>query len=218
MLSLVLKDLHAARWWLALVLPLLAVQLLGVARVPPLFLAVSLLISGLLAFGAIVIEEYQGTEVLWCSLPVTRADIVWARYASTLLGAALGLGTSWAVGVATLRRLSSERPAAPLNVEPAAYAAALALILFVAALYLPCYFRWGAGRGLMAFSVVLLGFVVSLALGGWLAELLGGSREEIVAYLAAAGRRAGYLAGAASLAIFAVSAAVASRFYSMRDC
>jgi ABC-type transport system involved in multi-copper enzyme maturation permease subunit len=166
MLSLVWKDVSAARWFLLLILPLFAVQLVGLATAPPAFIVVTLLFSALLAFGFVGIEEIQGTEALWCSLPVSRLDVVLARYLTTLLGTVVGLGISWAVGSFAFGWMSRDPEGSTVHIEAGAYASLFFLIAVTAALYYPCYFRWGAGKGLQVFSMVVLGLVLVGAAGG----------------------------------------------------
>ena len=232
MLRLVWKDLVVSGWFLLAVMPLYAMQLAGVAAVPPALLVVTALFTAALAFGPIGIEEVQGTETLWCSLPVSRREIVFARYAATLGGIALGLGTSWTVAraanalVASASRTASDVPA------PGAYAGLLIVFLLCAALYLPCYFRLGAGRGLMLCAVLMLGLVAIVSVLGWLAVRLGGGaeamealREQDPARIAAAREwlvRRGDLVAAALAAgaalLFGVSALVSAHYYVKRDC
>jgi len=166
MLSLVCKDVSAARWFLLLILPLFAVQLIGVAAAPPAFLVVTLLFSALLAFGFLGIDEIQGVEALWCSLPVSRLDVVLARYVTTLLGTVVGLGISWTVGRVAFEWMSRDPQGSTVHIEAPVYASLFFLIAVAAALYLPCYFRWGAGKGLQVFSVIVLGLVVAGAAAG----------------------------------------------------
>jgi hypothetical protein len=166
MLDLVWKDFSAARWFLLLIVPLSALQLVGVAEVPPVFVMVTLLSSALLAFGPVGIEELQGTEALWCSLPVSRLDVVLARYLTTLIGTAVGLGTSRLVGGLAFGWVSRDPQGATVHLDARVYASLFFLITGAAGLYLPCYFRWGGGKGLQVFSMVVLGLVLAGAAGG----------------------------------------------------
>jgi ABC-type transport system involved in multi-copper enzyme maturation permease subunit len=232
MLRLVWKDAVAAGWFLLAGMPLYAVQVAGVASVPPALLAVTALFTAALAFGPIGIEEVQGTETLWCSLPVSRRQIVFARYAATACGIALGLGTSWGVARAAtaLVRIGPRQASEILGTDP--YASLFAVFLLSAALFLPCYFRLGAGRGLMLFSLLVLGLLVSMSALGWLAvELAGGQealralREQDPTRIAAAREwldrwggvvSAGLVAGAVLL--FGMSALLSAQLYSKKDC
>jgi ABC-type transport system involved in multi-copper enzyme maturation permease subunit len=166
MLSLVRKDLSAARWFLLLILPLFSIQLIGLTAAPPAFVLVTLLFSALLAFGFLGIDEIQGIEPLWCSLPVSRLDVVLARYLTTLLGTVVALGISWAVGRLAVEWMSRDPQGSTVHIEAPVYASLFLLIAVAASLYLPCYFRWGAGKGLQVFSMLVLGLVLVGAAGG----------------------------------------------------
>ena len=84
--NLVYKDLVAARWFLLAALPIYSLQLVTLDTSPPVALLFVLIFSALFAFGSIGVEETQGTEVTWCSLPVDRGTIVVARSPLTRSG------------------------------------------------------------------------------------------------------------------------------------
>lgn len=232
MLRLVWKDVAAAGWFLLVGLPLYVVQAVGMAAAAPALLVVTLVFTVALAFGSIGIEELQDTEVSWLSLPVSRRDLVLARYASTALGTLLGLGTSWvAARVAWAWILTGSRvPSAPPGAG--AYAVLFAFFLVAAALFLPCYFRLGMGRGLLLFSALSFALLVLVSLAGWAAVRLAGGPEAIEALriqdperLAAArawldrwGAALAAGAAATAAALFAGSAALSTTFYRNRDC
>jgi len=215
MLNLIVKDLIVARWFLPVILVLYAAQLATMTVSPPAALVITLLFTSLMAFGSVGIEEAQGTEVTWSSLPVDRRQIVLARYATTLLAIALGLGISWAIGGRVL--------------GVAAQSSAFFLLTVTASLFLPCYFRLGFGRGLAAFAIVSLGILVLLAGAGALISLLtDGSalpdisdEQRVAAAEAWLDRAAPFVASAlvgSALALAAVSALLSVRWYSARDC
>jgi len=165
MFSLVWKDVAAAGRLLWIVLAVGAAQLAGMAFLPSTYVLGVLIFSALLAFGSLAIEEYQRTELLWISVPVSRAQIVTARYLTTILGAVVGLAIGWAIAnwVARLAPAAAEGPAALLSLE--AHVVLLAVLTLAAAVHLPLHFRLGAGRGLMSFVAISLAglIVVSLA-------------------------------------------------------
>lgn len=231
MLRLVWKDVAVAGWFLVAGIPLYAVQAVGMAAAAPALLFVTILFTAALAFGSIVIEEIQRTEPSWLSLPVSRRDVVVARYASTVLGTLLGLGTSWiAARVASAWILADSRlPSAPAGAG--AYAALFAFFLLAGALFLPCYFRLGLGRGLLLFSGLSLALIVLVSLAGSAAVRLAGGPEALETLrlqdperLAAArawlDRWSSALAAGAvatTVVLFAGSAALATAFYRNRD-
>jgi len=210
--NLVYKDVVAARWLLLAALPIYALQLVTLDASPPVTLALAFIFSALFASGSLAIDEVQGTEVTWCSLPVDRGTLVVARYATVTLGILLGLG-----------------PCAAISGKTVGLGALVVLFFMLqstAALFLPCYFRFGAGRGLMVFAVVTLVIVVALTLAGALFAAITDAdltpdRERIVA-LEAWFEAVRVIVTVAlivtALAATAGSAALAIRWYAARDC
>jgi len=232
MLDLVWKDLRASRLRLLAALPIYVLNLAAMVSVPSVFVMIALIFSGALAFGSLLVEELEGTETLWASLPVRRADIVFARYLTTILGAVLGLGISFGVERAT----ASFRGSAGSSLASlAAHGVLLFLLLLVASVLLPLCLRLGAMNGSLAFAAIVVGVLVIVSLAGqgalWLMgkgnPLLDpgiyrgapttGEAREAAAWL----RRHGLLLlGMASLitaGALAVSAGIARRLYETRD-
>lgn len=228
MLKLVLKDLLAARLILLLVVPLYAVQLLGLAGSPPAFLLATLLFTTGFAFGSIALEEAQNTEILWCSLPTSRRGIVFARYLTMLLGTSAGLGMSWAVGHLTSRWMSSGTEEASYHLQPTIYAALFLLLLLAGSIFLPCYFRLGAGRGLALFSIIILVLTLFTATGATLFIHLTENHlprspdpytlSQVKTWLERWGSTLAVALGGSVLVPTAVSATFAAMFYENRDC
>jgi ABC-type transport system involved in multi-copper enzyme maturation permease subunit len=175
MTDLVWKDIVVARWVLILLIPFYVLQLAFTASQAPIFFIFTTLFTGLLGFGSIGLEDHQNTESLWCSLPVTRRDVVLARYLSTALGLLLGLGLSWSIGRATTLWMgTAARGGSAASTGFLVYAALFALLVLLAAVFLPCYFRFGAGRGLVVFSAIGIGVLIVAPLLLQLALLLAG--------------------------------------------
>ena len=164
MLDLVWKDVVAARRLLWLALPLGGLQIAIMSFVPPVYLMAALTFSALLAFGSIAVEENQRTELLWNSLPVTRGEFVAARYLTTLVGMLAGLAFSWTLAQAVTRLASgaADGPAPLLSLD--AHAVLFGLLVFGAAVYLPLYFRFGAGRGLLYLSGIAVAGLIIVSL------------------------------------------------------
>jgi ABC-type transport system involved in multi-copper enzyme maturation permease subunit len=164
MIDLVWKDFVAARRLLWLVIPLGGVQVAVMSFIPPIYVTAVLIFSALLGFGSIWVEEYQGTELLWNSLPVTRGQFVAARYLTTLIGMVAGLALSLTLAQAVTRMASgvADGPAAFLGFP--AHVVMFAFLVLAAAIYLPLYFRFGAGRGLMFFLAIAMAVVVIVSL------------------------------------------------------
>lgn len=229
MLRLVWKDVVAAYWVLPGAVVLYLVQLITTTGVPVALLAMTLVFTALFAFGPIGVDEIQGTEMLWCSLPVGRRDIVLARYLAVLLGILLGLAPSWLAARVALVWASPGAEAGSVPVGAGSYAALFCLLLLSATLFLPCYFRLGAGRGLLLFLVLALGGLVALSALGSAALYLAGGADAVEALRradpaelyarAARWRAAAAVAGPlVALALYAGSATLSVRFYQQRDC
>ncbi|HSG82397.1 MAG TPA: ABC-2 transporter permease [Gemmatimonadota bacterium] len=229
MRSLVWKDVVAARRLLWLVLPLGAVQLAVMSFVPGMYVMAALTFAVLLALGSIAIEEYQGTDLLWNSLPVSRGQFVAARYLTTLLGGAAGLTLSWALAQTVTRMASSGAGGSSALLGLGAHAVLFALLLFAVALYLPLYFGFGAGRALLYFSgIAVAGLIVLYVATQLLLAATGyaspGDPEVRRALLISvldwvAPRFGGLLAGFLTTAALAtgVSLFVSRRVYEARD-
>ncbi|KPK79782.1 MAG: hypothetical protein AMS25_11395 [Gemmatimonas sp. SM23_52] len=230
MLDLVYKDIVAARRLLWLVLPLGGVQIAGMAFVPLVYIITALTFSALLAFGSIALEEGQRTELLWNSLPVSRAEFVAARYLTTLIGMLAALILSWALAQAVTRLASgaADGPAGLLGLE--AHALLFGFLALGAAVYLPLYFRFGAGRGLLYLSAIAVAglLIVSLVTQQILAakgypsasadpQAWRAVMTELVEWVEPRfGRLLSLFVGAAALAL-GVSLLVSRRLYEARD-
>jgi len=234
MSSLVWKDVVAGGRLLAVVLPLGVLQVATFALTGPLFFVGAMMFTGLLAFGSIAIEEMQDTERLWASLPVTRGQIVAARYTTVLLGIATGLGSSWAAGrAAAMLPITPEwDPAAVAN--PGVLAAMAAILMLSAAVFLPLCFRFGAGRGVVIYLAVSVGFLLLVSVAGQVILLARGYsgplldpeawktagpelREKLAAWLTPRIPAILGLLVSFAAAAFALSALVSRKIYELRD-
>jgi len=236
-LRLVWKDVVAARWLLLAGLPIYAFNLAAMIGVRPVYVMISFLVSMMLAFGSLGIEEMQGTGTLWASLPVRRAEIVFARYLTVMLGALTGLGISLGVdrAMTAVSAVAGRGAGASLGASAGAHVVLLLLILLVAAVLLPLCFRLGAGNGVLAFGVVSVVAILVLSLGGQLALWLAGlsnplldpalyrgapEAEQTRAALDWLRRRGGIILGLSGLltaVALVFSAALSRNVFEMRD-
>lgn len=234
MVSLVWKDIVAARRILLLVIPLGVLQLAVFASAGPFIFPAALFFSAVLASGSIVLEEAQRTEAMWNSLPASRGQVVFARYLTVLLGIVTGVGLSWAVRQGVGRLMPEQGMGSDPIASTAALAAVFVVLVFTAALYLPFYFRWGAGRGAVILSAVGVGsLLVITLLVRWLLEANGCAgptlqpdawnaadpavRAEFEARLAFAIPRVLGASMCGSLLAFAVSSVASWFLYEARD-
>jgi hypothetical protein len=235
MLSLVWKDVVAARrLLLLLVIPLGVVQVAVMSFFPVIYGVAVLTFAALLALGSIAVEEAERTELLWNSLPVSRGQFVAARYLTALIGMVAGLGLGWGLAQAMARLASSgaDGPSAVLGLD--AHALLFGVLACGVAVFLPLYFRFGVGRALLFFSAIA---VATLLLVSLLADIILSAKgypspvSDPEAWRAAApalmsgltewiaprfGRLLAVFVGAAVI-VMGVSLAVSRRIYAVRD-
>lgn len=231
MRSLLWKDLVVGKWFWIAAVPIYFGQLVATSDLPPAFVLLTLAGAGFFAFVNIGLEEMQGTENLWSSLPVSRRQIVLARYGALLLGVLFGLGASMTIGQTVPSWAGEGRAGAATLLGLRGYSVLVFVVLMCGAGYLPCYFRFGAARGLQVFSALAVGglLVASiigssiLALAGWgdVVANLGQPTPEQVALLERWVEQWGTMLAAMlvvlALGVTAFSAALSIQFYSARD-
>ncbi len=233
MLNLLLKDVKAGAIFLWAVVPLNMVAALQMSRSGGAFFWANLTCAALILVAVSMLEWKNDAGPFVHSLPVTRAMVVRGRY---LTAAAIGL-LSLLVGAAvgTARGLALAAQGAPWPRWVAGDMALAFVLAFavVAAVYLPCYFRWGFGRGnIVAALVLAAGIIVSDLAGPAVAGLPGvpaagtfysgvppGRIPQGVARLA---DRVGMTTGAIlvlalAAGVLAVSAQAAARAYERRE-
>ena len=135
------------------------------------FFLLSLALAAALSLCVPTIEWYQETDPMLHSLPLRRESVVVARYLVALIAGGLA-GIAWTTtGRLLLPILDAGRtnPAMWMTIE-GGLTFLIAVGLFVS-LFFPLYFRFGMGKGAMAFLGASLGL---LALGYGTAHLAGG--------------------------------------------
>lgn len=229
MRSLIWKDIVVAKWLLAAAIPVYVGQLIAMADVPPMFATLTMLGAVFFAVVSVGVEETQRTETLWNSLPVSRSLIVYARYLTTVIAIGFALGASWIIGLAMAGWFHPDAGAGPLGAR--AYLTLACVLLLFAALFLPCYFRFGAGTGVQVFAALSLGLMILLSVAGSLVVFANGGAEalaelrdpsperieEMRRWLASSADA--LLAGltVTTLALTAWSATLSAQFYRTRD-
>jgi hypothetical protein len=116
------------------------------------------------------------------SLPVTRAMVVRARYGTALLVGLLSLAIGVAIGTAVGLSLMMRGEAWPRWVAGDVGLAFVLVFAFIASVYLPCYFRWGFGKGTVAAAVVLAGAVIAADIAGPVMTGVAGAAGGVLAY------------------------------------
>jgi hypothetical protein len=166
MLNLFLKDVKAGGIFLWAVVPLSVIAALQVSRSGGGFFWANVTCAALILVGVSTLEWKNDAEPFVHSLPVTRAIVVRARY---MTGAAIGL-LSLLVGatVGTARGLGLAAQGMPWPRWVSGDMALAFVLAFavVAAIYLPCSFRWGFGKGNVAAALVLAAAIVVSSIVG----------------------------------------------------
>jgi hypothetical protein len=233
MLNLFLKDVKAGAAFLWAVVPLNVVAALQVSRSGGAFFWANVTCASLILVAVSMLEWKNDADPFVHSLPVTRAMVVRARYLTAAAAGLLSLLVAAAVGAARGFALEAQGAPWPRWVAPDMAVAFVLAFAVIAAVYLPCYFKWGFGKGNVTAALVLAaGVVVSgisgpasagvpgMAGGGAaVAGVPPGRIPQGVAFLV---DRAGLAAGGAIvLALAAVllagSAEVAARAYERRE-
>jgi hypothetical protein len=162
---LVLKDLRVLRPWWWLIVPghmLFAAN--GVVS-PELFFGMNAALAWSYTAILIVVDWTQGADRFLASLPVSRGDVVKARYAGALGAAVIGTLLYAVYGRVILTfatgRLRDRWADAAGWEAPVGLFAFFLTVWLVSAAYLPFYFRWGLGKGTWLF---LAGLTLPIAL------------------------------------------------------
>ena len=160
MLSLIYKDLRVGLPVLAVLVVMFILGSAGAVRAP-VFFDVSLVFAVTLMLGLSQMDWRHGVDRFVHSLPVSRKLVVYSRYVSALLGGALTLTIAGTAGM--LRGMAFDTVGLAWPRMVAADVALAWVLLFAAfvALYLPCYFRWGHGKGYIIGALAIAGGVLA---------------------------------------------------------
>jgi hypothetical protein len=233
MWHLLAKDVRLVAPYLWIVVPVHALYSIQAFLSPELYFWMNLAAALAWTVAVTAIEWHVDADHLVASLPVARAAIVSARYASAVGGVAVGAALFVLYGHVTMA-VATERVAAHWQGSPS-WATVDGVVAFVAVgfvaviAFLPFFFRWGLPLGASLFSaaaaVVLAAGVVlagaaspapaatagalswSGAVRGWLIELSVAWGPWVAALMV--------LAGAAALG--AASVWLSIRFYEARE-
>ena len=157
MTALVLKDLRVLRPWWWLILPghlLFAAN--GIVS-PEAFFGMNVVLALAFTAGLLILDWRQEAERFVSSLPVSRGEVVRARYVGAL-GAAVAGTVGYAVYGSLLLGLGTESllqrwPTEPGWESPEGLLAFFATVWLVSVAYLPFYFAAGLPRGTWLFAV-----------------------------------------------------------------
>jgi hypothetical protein len=166
MLNVFLKDVRAGAIFLWAVIPLNGVLALQVSRSGGAFLWANVACAALILVAVSMLDWKCGLEPFVHSLPVTRAAVVRGRYLTAIAVGLLSLTVAAVVGVARALGLLSQGGAWPRWVAGDMALAFLLAYAVVAAIYLPCYYRWGFGKGNVAAALAVAAGVIVADLAG----------------------------------------------------
>lgn len=155
MLNLFLKDLRAGAVFLWAAMPVYILAGLQVFSFGSAFFWASVVCASLLVIGACALDWKNGADLFVHSLPVTRAAVVRARYLTAAAAGALSLALGAALGIAAALILEARGVPWPRWVAADVGLSFVAAYAAVVAVYLPCHFRWGFGRGNVAAALLL---------------------------------------------------------------
>jgi hypothetical protein len=229
MRHLIAKDVGLAAPYLWLIIPVHVLWCAQAFLVPELYFWMSLMPAIVWTVGVLAAEWQMDTDRFAASLPVTRATIVRARYASALGGLALG-ATLFVVYGHAIAAVASGRAAryypSPswASVDGVTAFVLVGFVLLVA--FLPFYFRFGLPYGASCFAVsatVILLVAAALARFGDSGWAAGGSPSTIVrGWLVALAAAWGVLVAtpallAGAIGLGSVSMWLSVRFYEERE-
>jgi hypothetical protein len=155
MLNLFIKDIKVGAIFLWAVVPLYVVTALQVSRVGAGFFWVNVTCASLLLVAVSMLDWKNEAEPFVHSLPVTRAMVVRARYLTAVVVGLLSLGIGSAIGSARGISLVMRAEPWPRWMAGDVGLAFVLVFAFIASVYLPCYYRWGFGKGNVAAALVL---------------------------------------------------------------
>jgi len=144
MLRLIWKDLLVQKksWWTVAVLPMF--MLIAFANQPEAALiAGPLAVAYVLVIMACVYDEKNKTDLLWCSLPISRKTIIGAKYLAALTFILLGILVVTVYGF-IIKFFGIPLPIEVISLEDI-FGIIMATSLFVA-LFFPLYFKFGYAK------------------------------------------------------------------------
>lgn len=192
---------------------------------------ISVMVGGTCAITVLALDERNGWERYRIAMPISRANVVYGRYASLAIAVAVGLVVGLVASLAAMALASAFMAmgydvdgvrALGEGIDPGAYtlSASMGLLLITVALAvtLPLAMRSGMTKAVrfIPMLIALVVILVSAAIGSngtrLVAEFLDGifadpSGPTMLAVASAA----------ASIALYAASAAIAARLYEARE-
>ena len=233
MFALMRKDFIAGRFFLAIGLAVYVLYAATSYQKPFGYFILNIAAVILLVLAPLVVDDKYRTDTLICYLPRSRSKVVLARYVMALIALLAGLGLHYGLGAILSIRVE-ETGFRTLCGPQAVLVFYIVPVAFVS-LYLPCFFRFGLGRGAFAFAILMIAlaiFVTSPLLATDLLSANGGlvvTREmlqhpemalvAVVDQVAMAVGKGSFYAAVfvGSVAFVSASLALSVRFFERRD-
>jgi len=188
----------------------------------------SVCFAGALVVIVPVVEWLLETDAMTSSLPVRRSTIVFARYVAAVAGCTGGAIVWISSGRLLSPILASGRTAVAMWGTLDGILTYLLVTCLFTALFLPLYFRFGLGRGSVAFTALALALVAAASLAFDRAEAVAPGlvvrlpaatiRDGVGVFMNTAGPAAAVTAVVAGLAlIFTLSGWISVKAFARRD-
>lgn len=225
-LALVRKDFKIIRRYLWIAIPVfLSYGAMFVVTTRSYLLACGIF-SAAAAISPMWIETVMKSDLLVCSLPVSRTQIVAGRYVSCLVFILVGAAGTLLYGL-LLDRLF-DQASFGANADLPAFISRIGMAFVGLSLFLPFFFRLGLGKGIVAFalgvaSIVCAGIVTSvvihLARAGVFRSYTPARLIGFLLRISQATRSGGGLIAAIVIGagVCGASFAVSNRLYARRD-
>lgn len=225
-LTFVRKDFRIVRKYLWIAIPVfLSYGAMFLVATQSYILACGVLSAGC-AIAPLWIETEGKSDLLICSLPVSRNQIVAGRYISCLVFMLIGAIVAIVYGLILDQFLDDARFDLRNNVSAIVILVAMTSISF--SIFLPFYFSYGLGKGIAAFAMCIVAFTAIAIFTTIVIHVVKtgvfslSSTRGILRFLNATDTFARTSLGFAvlplsALAIGAVSARISARIYSLRD-
>ena len=150
------KDVLAGRRYLWIIVPFFMVYGVMVYITTSMYPIVCGVFVFFLSIAPALLETRYKSDILFCSLPLSRKQVVLGRYAGSVVIALFGLAVSFIYSIILDSLVGDHGVGIPL--DSMAFILIMftgMIILFLAAFY-PFHFAFGFGKGIGAFGVVIL--------------------------------------------------------------
>lgn len=166
-IKLMLKDIKAVKIFFIIIIPLYLLYALQFFSFNLAYIFTNIIYTFFLAMGITIIDYKYNTDQLFLSLPLKRATIVIAKYTTSYIGILLGTTFCFIYGylldfIIIPGEVNFDSYLILQGILPYLF-----ILLFFISLFYPYYFRFGIGKGLIAFIISILCFTSVIILLLW---------------------------------------------------